>query len=83
MERFRKMKGYPGLTNLLTEQNEITKKRLVIKKWCKWANSIMYNIKYMKSEYGKIHSINELHSYIFSYIVYGYWIKSNIEDFEK
>ena len=28
------MKGYPGLTNLLTEEERIRKKRLVIKKWC-------------------------------------------------
>ena len=77
------MRGYPGLTDLLTEDDKIRKKRLVIKKWCNWANSTIHNIKYMKSEYGKIHSINELHSYIFSYIVYGYWIKSNMEDFEK
>ena len=27
------MKGYPGLTNILTEQDEVFKKRLVIKKW--------------------------------------------------
>jgi len=77
------MKGYPGLTNLLTEEERIRKKRLIIKKWCEWANSVVYNIKYMRTEYGKRHSIKELHSYIFSYIVYGYWIKSNIEDFEK
>ena len=85
------MKGYPGLTNILTEQDKIIKKRLVIKNWCAWANSTMNNIKYMRSEYGRKPSINQLHSYIFSYIVYGYWIKQNIncyqgeniEDFEK
>ena len=76
------MKGYPGLTNILTEQNKITKKRLVTKQWCQWANSTINNIKYMKSEYGKRHTINELHSYIFSYIVYGYWIKQNISCYQ-
>ena len=30
------MKGYPGLTNILTEQDKIIKKRLVIKKWCEF-----------------------------------------------
>jgi len=62
------MKGYPGLSNLLTEQDKITKKRLVIKKWCEWARTLMSNLnkqKYM--------GISELHSYIFSYIVFAYW----------
>jgi len=63
------MKGYPGLTNLLTEQNEITKKRLVIKKWCEWARTLM---NYFNNQY--LMGITELHNYIFySYIVYEYW----------
>ena len=39
------MKGYPGLSNLLTEQDEIFKKRLVIKKWCAWARTLMNYLK--------------------------------------
>ena len=69
------MKGYPGLTNILTEQDKAFKKRLVIKKWCQWATTLMNNIKYARSEYGKRLSINELHINVFSYIVYGYWIE--------
>jgi len=75
MERFRKMKGYPGLTNLLTEEERIRKKRLVIKKWCGWATTLIINIKYSRSEYGKRLSINELHNNVFLYIVYGYWFE--------
>ena len=62
------MKGYPGLTNLLTEEERIRKKRLVIKKWCGWARTLMYNLNKQK-----FMDINELHSYIFSYIVFTYW----------
>ena len=69
------MKHYPGLTNLLTEQDKITKKRFVTKQWCHWATTLMFNIKYMKTEYGKRLSLKELHSYIFSFIVYGYWFE--------
>ena len=70
-----RMKHYPGLTNLLTEQDKTTKNRLVIKEWCRWATTLMNGIKYSRSEYGKRLSINELHRNIFSYIVYGYWIE--------
>ena len=62
------MKGYPGLSNLLTEQDEVFKKRLVIKKWCAWAITLMSNL---NKQY--LFGINELHSYIFSYIVFSYW----------
>ena len=61
------MKGYPGLSNLLTEQDKIFKKRLVIKKWCAWARTLMSSL------YKQHMSINELHSYIFSYIIFSYW----------
>ena len=63
------MKGYPGLTNLLTEQNKMTKKRLVTKQWCEWARTLM---NYFNNQY--LMGITELHNYIFySYIVYEYW----------
>ena len=61
------MKGYPGLTNILTEQDKAFKKRLVIKKWCQWARTLM-------SSLHKQHmSRTELHHYIFSYIIFSYW----------
>ena len=62
------MKGYPGLTNILTEQDKITKKRLVIKNWCSWARTLMYYLKHQK-----FMSISQLHNYIFSYIIFSYW----------
>lgn len=62
------MKGNPGLSNLLTEQDEVFKKRLVIKKWCAWARTLMSNLNKQK-----FMGISELHSYIFSYIVFSYW----------
>ena len=63
------MKGYPGLTNLLTEQDKITKKRLVIKNWCAWARTLMTYLR----EKRKFMSISQLHHYIFSYIIFSYW----------
>ena len=62
------MKGYPGLTNILTEQDKITKKRLVIKNWCKWATTLMY---YLNKQI--FMNLSDLHSYIFSYIIFSYW----------
>ena len=61
------MKGYPGLSNLLTKQDEVFKKRLVIKKWCEWARTLMSSL------YKQHMSRNELHHYIFSYIIFSYW----------
>ena len=62
------MKGYPGLTNILTEQDKIIKKRLVIKKWCQWARTLMY---YLNKQI--FMNLSDLHSYIFSYIIFSYW----------
>ena len=64
------MKGYPGLTNILTEQDKIIKKRLVIKKWFEWARTLMY---YLNKQI--FMNLSDLHSYIFSYIVFSYWCK--------
>ena len=60
------MKGYPGLTNILTEQDKVFKKRLVIKKWCQWAITLMSTL------YKQHMSRKELHHYIFSYIIFSY-----------
>ena len=62
------MKGYPGLTNILTEQDKIIKKRLVIKKWCQWARTLMY---YLNKQI--FMNLSDLHNYIFSYIIFSYW----------
>ena len=63
------MKGYPGLTNILTEQDKAFKKRLATKKCGAWARTLMTYLR----EKRKFMSISQLHSYIFSYIVFSYW----------